>query len=157
MAGRKCHIHVSCYYNTSAAKSAPTIKVTEPRAGPPGFQALISKAAPATTQPCYKADLEGVKKDVAGDQTDLQAKDKGLCSSPGDSLKAWKGSLHDQSSGVLAQGAPPNLCGVFACSMEPLPSTLTSLVGSVGWGGEMEADPTSGKAERSQNKSLGNS
>lgn len=97
MAGRKCHIHVSCYYNTSGAKSAPTIKVTERRAGPPGFQVPISKAAPATTQPCYKVDLEGVnkknKKDVAGDQTNLQAKDKGLCSSSVDSFESQGGKF----------------------------------------------------------------
>lgn len=62
-------------------------------------------------------------------------------------LKAREGSLHDQSSGVLAQGAPPNLCGVFACSMGHLPSTL-----SVGRGLGMEASPTSGKAERARTR-----
>lgn len=94
------------HHNTSGAKSAPTIKVTEPRAGQPGLKVAISKAAPATTQPCYKADLEGVtKKEVAGDQTNVQAKNKGPRCPPVDVLKDREGSVQ----GSQPRGLPPTL------------------------------------------------
>lgn len=35
LAGRKCHIHICCYDNTTVDKFAATVKVREPRAEPP--------------------------------------------------------------------------------------------------------------------------
>lgn len=80
--------------------------MTEPRAGQPGLKVAISKAAPATTQPCYKADLEGVtKKEVAGDQTNVQAENKGPRCPSVDVFERQGG----KSSEVPAQGTPPSL------------------------------------------------
>lgn len=116
------------------------IKVTEPRAGQPGLKVAISKAAPATTQPCYKADLEGVtKKEVAGDQTNVQAKNKGPRCPPVDGFERQGGKC----SGVPAQGTSPN-SPLSVCLLNGAPSFHCNLIGRfglLGLGGWRQAPP----------------
>lgn len=116
------------------------MKVTEPRAEQPGLKVAISKAAPATTQPCYKADLEGVtKKEVVGDQTNVQAKNKGARCPPVDVFERQA----RKRSGVPGQGTSPN-SPLSVCLLNGAPSCHSNLIGRfrlLGLGGWRQAPP----------------
>lgn len=78
---------------------------------------------PAPTQPSYqKVDLGGInKKEVSGDQTNVQNKNKGPCCLPVASLKNRKGGLNDQSAGVPAQGTPTSCAECLFAQWSPPP------------------------------------